>query len=156
MHFDIPQRALRVLCGIFLVSKWLVFLLREMCPLRFPRIEELGQEFVWHFYFSIPVSRSMVRKGWSAMDVPSGWVQVLRGPRPPSQKWPPAKRNAVTESRGQRQGAPTISTSREWTWPSPVTGGRYSTSTGACCTIGGSRPDSWMWRIQLCHLSEKL
>ena len=48
----------------------------------------------------------MVRKGWSAMDVPSGWVQVLRGPRPPSQKWPPAKRNAVTESRGQRQGAP--------------------------------------------------
>ena len=48
----------------------------------------------------------MVRKGWTAMDVPSGMVQVLRGARPPSQRWPPAKRNVVTESRGQRQVAP--------------------------------------------------
>ena len=26
------------------------------------------------------------------MDVPTGWVQVLRGPRPPSQKWPSVPR----------------------------------------------------------------
>ena len=58
------------------------------------------------FSLCIPVSRAVVRKGWTAMDVPSGWVQVLRGPRPPSQRWPPAKRNVVTESRGQRQAAP--------------------------------------------------
>ena len=32
----------------------------------------------------------MPRKGWSAMDVPSGWVQVLRGLRPTSVRWPMA------------------------------------------------------------------
>ena len=30
----------------------------------------------------------MFLKGWTQMDVPSGWIQILRGPRPPSQKWP--------------------------------------------------------------------
>ena len=30
----------------------------------------------------------MPRKGLSSMNVPTGWVQVFRGPRPPSQKWP--------------------------------------------------------------------
>ena len=29
----------------------------------------------------------MVHKGWAKVDVPSGWVQSLKGPRPPSQKW---------------------------------------------------------------------
>ena len=29
----------------------------------------------------------MSRRGWSTTDVPTGWVQVLRGPRPPSEKW---------------------------------------------------------------------
>ena len=33
----------------------------------------------------------MPRRGWQSLDVPSGWVQVLRGPRPPSVKWPPAR-----------------------------------------------------------------
>ena len=47
----------------------------------------------------------MVRRGWSALDVPSGWIQVLRGPRPPSQQWPSTKRRAtsVVESPAQRQ-----------------------------------------------------
>ena len=30
----------------------------------------------------------MVRRGWTHVEVPSGWVQVLRGPRPPSVQWP--------------------------------------------------------------------
>ena len=30
----------------------------------------------------------MGREGWTSMDVPSGWVQVIRGPKPPSQRWP--------------------------------------------------------------------
>ena len=46
----------------------------------------------------------MVRKGWSAMDVP--WSRCSGGQGHRLKKWPPAKRNAVTESRGQRQGAP--------------------------------------------------
>ena len=32
----------------------------------------------------------MVRRGWSQIDVPTGWVQILRGPRPPSAQWPRA------------------------------------------------------------------
>ena len=33
----------------------------------------------------------MPRRGWSHLEVPSGWVQVLRGPRPKSVQWPLAK-----------------------------------------------------------------
>ena len=33
----------------------------------------------------------MVRKGCQSMDVPSGWIQALRGPRPKSLQWPLAK-----------------------------------------------------------------
>ena len=32
----------------------------------------------------------MPRRGWQAIEVPSGWYEVIRGPRPPSQKWPRA------------------------------------------------------------------
>ena len=58
----------------------------------------------------------MVRKGWSTLDVPSGWVQIVRGPRPKSEKWPLAKpagsgsspKGAVGRwrSQGGRQGVP--------------------------------------------------
>ena len=34
----------------------------------------------------------MPRRGWQQFDVPSGWVRVLRGPRPPSERWPVAHR----------------------------------------------------------------
>ena len=32
----------------------------------------------------------MVRKGWT-IEVPEGWTQIIRGPRPPSAKWQPQK-----------------------------------------------------------------
>ena len=32
------------------------------------------------------------RKGWSSIEVPGGWLQVIRGPRPPPSKWPQAQR----------------------------------------------------------------
>ena len=32
------------------------------------------------------------RKGWSSIEVPGGWLQVVRGPRPPASKWPQAQR----------------------------------------------------------------
>ena len=31
---------------------------------------------------------SMVRKGWTHVEVLDGWTQVLRGPRPKAEKWP--------------------------------------------------------------------
>ena len=30
----------------------------------------------------------MVRRGWKAVETPSGWYDVIRGPRPPSHQWP--------------------------------------------------------------------
>ena len=36
----------------------------------------------------------MPRKGWSAKQVPEGWLQVIHGPRPPAQKWPRARQPA--------------------------------------------------------------
>ena len=32
------------------------------------------------------------RKGWSSIEVSGGWLQVIRGPRPPASKWPQAQR----------------------------------------------------------------
>ena len=41
---------------------------------------------------SRPMMNSLMpRRGWQSMDVPAGWVQVFRGPRPPNQTWPSAK-----------------------------------------------------------------
>ena len=37
----------------------------------------------------------MVRKGWTKMDVPDGWVQIIRGPRPQSVRWPRAGQQEV-------------------------------------------------------------
>ena len=39
----------------------------------------------------------MPRRGWSAIATPSGWFEVIRGPRPPSVQWPLA-------SKGQGKG----------------------------------------------------
>ena len=45
----------------------------------------------------------MPRKGWTSIDVPDGWLQVLRGKRPPAQKWPKAERkSAVPQPLAQR------------------------------------------------------
>ena len=42
-------------------------------------------------FLCIPVRRRhMPRKGWSQMNVPSGRVQILRGPRPRAAQWPRA------------------------------------------------------------------
>ena len=45
------------------------------------------------FGFLLPLIRrgAMPRRGWST--APDGWVQFLRGPRPPSHRWPMAQGN---------------------------------------------------------------
>ena len=45
----------------------------------------------------------MVRKGWTRIEVPEGWTQLIRGPRPPSVQWP----RAVLHS--QKQGTRNLS-----------------------------------------------
>ena len=42
---------------------------------------------------------SMHRKGWTVMEVPNLWYEVLRGPRPPSVRWPVASRRQPSQTR---------------------------------------------------------
>ena len=44
----------------------------------------------------------MPRKGWSSVPVPGGWLQVVRGPRPPSVRWPLAERNSSVVPQGRQ------------------------------------------------------
>ena len=51
----------------------------------------------------------MVRKGWTKIEVPEGWTQIIRGPRRPLAKWQPqkGKRNpsaAATNGNDVKQG----------------------------------------------------
>ena len=56
----------------------------------------------------------MGRKGWSVMEVPNGWYEVLRGPRPPSVRWPVAARGQHQHARAQPRPAITkVSCTRE-------------------------------------------
>ena len=48
---------------------------------------------------------SMPRKGWTVMKVPNGWHEVLRGPQPPSVRWPtvsPAVEEAFAQQPTQK------------------------------------------------------
>ena len=47
----------------------------------------------------------MPRRGWQAIEVPSGWYEVIRGPRPPSQKWPRASPHQSAQSRQPLSGS---------------------------------------------------
>ena len=50
----------------------------------------------------------MPRKGWTQVEVPSGWTQLIRGPRPKSVQWPKAVRmsSAVPAGAPQPQRVP--------------------------------------------------
>ena len=41
----------------------------------------------------------MTRRGWRAVETPQGWFNVIRGPRPPSEKWPMAQGTVSRQSR---------------------------------------------------------
>ena len=81
---------------------WLVAMCR--CKSGTLRNQRVGQhqgalvEFSSFFFWGGVISQVrrclMPRRGWSAMEVPNGWVQVLRGPRPNSVRRPMASRNA--------------------------------------------------------------
>ena len=54
----------------------------------------------------------MPRRGWSAMEIPSGWFEVIRGPRPPSVRWPQAHdrqpRGQLFEGKRERRSGPVV------------------------------------------------
>ena len=54
-------------------------------------------------FFCVLVRRVMPRRGW--VPTPDGWVQFIRGPRPPAERWPESMRAASTgASKPQVQG----------------------------------------------------
>ena len=76
---------------------------RTTCCLR-----ALWQVFLFLVLFVAPFVRRCVmpRRGWQQMDVPTGWVRVIRGPRPPSEKWPAARPVSVGRWRSGQQSKP--------------------------------------------------
>ena len=45
----------------------------------------------------------MGRKGWIVMEVPNGWLQVLRGPRPPAARWPMSEKKVAKDPSSVQQ-----------------------------------------------------
>ena len=46
----------------------------------------------------------MVRKGWTQVEVPNGWVQLIRGPRPKAAQWPRAPKSSDGKQQRQQPG----------------------------------------------------
>ena len=87
---DSKHAALVTLCKPF----WLKPFLFKTALLQRVRLFDLV------IFSCILVSRAMPRNGWTTMQVPDGWLQVIRGPRPPSVKWPKARQQ--TPQRGRK------------------------------------------------------
>ena len=60
-------------------------------------------DFVDFFLFFAPISRIMVRKGWSVEDDLSKalWNRILMGPRPPSARWSVQQKGGQVLKRSQ-------------------------------------------------------
>ena len=76
---------------------------------------------VWCFLQSSVRRRiSVPRKGWWFAEAPAGWFEVIRGPRPPSVKWP----NAQPQKAEPLQSARCSSPERRSDWPTTTSRGR--------------------------------
>ena len=71
----------------------------------------------------------MPRKG-STVQVPDGWLQVIRGPRPPSNKWPTRNRQSSKPPAKGRRGSQVI--------PPPEASHRGPSSGGSCVVCQGT------------------
>ena len=50
----------------------------------------------------------MPRKGWTALETPNGWFQMIRGPRPPSVRWEKAPQQEQRGGRWRQPKAPVL------------------------------------------------
>ena len=77
-----------------------------------PKLAAIQQTFIRsHFesvcvlcdlvFFCVPISRVMPRRRWRIVEVPEGWIQMLRGPVPRSEPWPKVDRTVWAASRQQ-------------------------------------------------------
>ena len=66
----------------------------------------------------------MPRRGWTTVDVPEGWLKVIRGQRPPSVKW------AKAEKKTERKSSAAITTVED----------SNASTRGGAASFAGSRP----------------
>ena len=63
----------------------------------------------------------MPRGGWKSAQVLDGWVQIVRGPRPKSDKWPKVGQQAVRPGNSKRsQSVVGDSTKQKSAWDVPL------------------------------------
>ena len=60
----------------------------------------------------------MPRKGWSTVQVPDGWLKVIRGPRPPATKWPKVQHS--TQPQGGRRDTQPVRNQQQERQRAPV------------------------------------
>ena len=65
-----------------------------------------GRGACWCGSFSCVDVGWIGRRGWQHADVPSGWIQVIRGPRPNSVVWPKVRPQGVRTDPPQRTAQP--------------------------------------------------
>ena len=82
---------------------------------------------------------AMPRKGWTAMEIPSKWVQVLRGPRPKSKKWP-------VVSSGRKQPTSNQQEPHRGRWRQPVPQRSNVRAPDPDAVLGHARSKSPVWR----------
>ena len=98
-----------------------------------------------------PRQTSMGRRGWQAIEVPQGWFNVIRGPRPPSVRWPQAQRShqpvkmrnvSVAPPTKVLGGRPLVQSSNGSTGrqsgPAPTPEEGHGACTPSCNTVGVS------------------
>ena len=77
------------------------------------RLASADCEVFGSLFFPLVRRRSMSRRGWSALETPASWYQVIRGPRPKPEEWSRAHQNSSWWR------------SAQWQWP-PVSEERQS------------------------------
>ena len=71
---------------------------------------------MWCFFFRSLVRRQMPRRRW--LPAPDGWVQIIRGPHPPSAKWPAASAgHSTTKQQGDVGGVSRSQARGRWRQP---------------------------------------
>ena len=100
------------LSGVF---SWLKpFLLKPLFTRR-------GKCFSRFDFLCVPVGQGvMPHRGWTAMEVPSGWYEVIRGLRPPSVRWPQAHLQPPFGQQSARRGKVNFQEGRRGRWRNPT------------------------------------
>ena len=117
-----------------------------------------GRKAILAVFFCVFVSRLVVRRGWSSIPVPEGWVQIVRGPRSKSVQWPQVSKDgeaptATTSAWNDPTAGPLASAAPQWSHRAAT--GTEDRDPGAAPRRGGSCGTRASFQVGLRH-SERL